>query len=460
MNYFIPPYHERVEDPRDYQDYFERNEVAQNIIIILKNTDRPLTFTINADLGEGKTTFLKMWKSELSRDESFIPVYFDASENDFASDAFVTMAVSIQEAIKEYYDKHDPDTNQEKIFESYKEKAVELGLNLGKIGARRVNKLANVGLIEIKGTIESVSNIAEELDKRSRFALDDDKYDAMVHLKESLKEYHQEIIQLLGENKEESNEKKVLFFIDELDQSRPDFAFQVIELIKHIFNVPGVSFVLAINRDQLVQIIEKGYNLDNREDALLFLHKFIDIETHLKTLKEFRPGHFDNVQKYIENLVEEYDFDLFDSEGFLKILKLTKAHWEYTPRTIERIFTLYAVSLDHSQKKQRKKLHQKILLLSILKTLAPRTYEEVKKQGTLRNTLYNQNDWVPLNSLIDYIAKGVFIPEDQIKKDNTNSLEIEGLTEAADIVDIYELPSERFRPDPPFQENKHSTMQN
>ena len=39
--------------------------------------------------------------------------------------------------------------------------------------------------------------------------------------------------------------------IDELDRCRPTFALDVLEKIKHIFDVPGVFFVAALNKKRL-----------------------------------------------------------------------------------------------------------------------------------------------------------------------------------------------------------------
>jgi hypothetical protein len=51
--------------------------------------------------------------------------------------------------------------------------------------------------------------------------------------------------------KERTPKKPMLFFIDELDRCRPLFAIEVLEHVKHLFNVSGVVFVLSVDKSQL-----------------------------------------------------------------------------------------------------------------------------------------------------------------------------------------------------------------
>jgi predicted KAP-like P-loop ATPase len=51
----------------------------------------------------------------------------------------------------------------------------------------------------------------------------------------------------------------IVFIIDELDRCRPDFALDLIEQIKHLFSVPGITFLLILNRKQLEKTVELRY---------------------------------------------------------------------------------------------------------------------------------------------------------------------------------------------------------
>ena len=70
----------------------------------------------------------------------------------------------------------------------------------------------------------------------------------------------------------------MVFIIDELDRCRPTFAIEVLEKVKHIFDVPNVVFVFGINRDELCSSLRSVYG---DIDASVYLRKFFDMEFNL-----------------------------------------------------------------------------------------------------------------------------------------------------------------------------------
>jgi len=55
------------------------------------------------------------------------------------------------------------------------------------------------------------------------------------------------------------NQKPLIFFIDELDRCRPDYALQLLEKAKHLFNIDGIIFILALDRDQIGHSLKSIY---------------------------------------------------------------------------------------------------------------------------------------------------------------------------------------------------------
>ena len=45
--------------------------------------------------------------------------------------------------------------------------------------------------------------------------------------------------------------RPLVIFVDELDRCRPDFALDVLEKVKHVFDVSSVFFVFAVNKEEL-----------------------------------------------------------------------------------------------------------------------------------------------------------------------------------------------------------------
>lgn len=72
-----------------------------------------------------------------------------------------------------------------------------------------------------------------------------------------------------------AEERPILFFIDELDRCRPDVALSILELVKHVFEVPGIKFIFVANMQQLKTVIRKCYGQD--VDADVYLEKFVNL---------------------------------------------------------------------------------------------------------------------------------------------------------------------------------------
>ncbi|MFT4302716.1 MAG: P-loop NTPase fold protein, partial [Desulfovibrio sp.] len=53
----------------------------------------------------------------------------------------------------------------------------------------------------------------------------------------------------------------LFIMVDELDRCRPDYAIELLERIKHLFDVPNVVFLLAIDGEQLLQQVEHTFGL-------------------------------------------------------------------------------------------------------------------------------------------------------------------------------------------------------
>jgi hypothetical protein len=94
----------------------------------------------------------------------------------------------------------------------------------------------------------------------------------------------------------------LVIVIDELDRCRPNYAIQVLEKIKHLFSIPGIVFVLGIDREQIGFSIETLYG--KGMDVTGYLSRFIDIDYHLP-----EPDR----RKFIETKLQKHGVDEFFS---------------------------------------------------------------------------------------------------------------------------------------------------
>ncbi len=80
------------------KDIFEREKFGRNILNLIENINDELVLAIDAPWGEGKTTFIKMWRGMLA-EEGIQSIYFDAFENDYQEDSFLAIAAEIYSII-------------------------------------------------------------------------------------------------------------------------------------------------------------------------------------------------------------------------------------------------------------------------------------------------------------------------------------------------------------------------
>ncbi|XPL49425.1 P-loop NTPase fold protein [Enterobacter cloacae subsp. cloacae] len=84
-------------------DIFGRKKLHDTIMRVATNApDKSLVLALNDEWGNGKTSFVKMMSSEINNNASdkFDVIYFDAFENDYQSDPFVSLTSKIYSLIK------------------------------------------------------------------------------------------------------------------------------------------------------------------------------------------------------------------------------------------------------------------------------------------------------------------------------------------------------------------------
>jgi hypothetical protein len=76
-----------------------------------------------------------------------------------------------------------------------------------------------------------------------------------------------------------AEQPKAIVLIDELDRCRPDYAISYLETIKHIFDVHGIVFVLAVDEGQLrsAASVLFGSSLDFAEYFRKFSHRTVQL---------------------------------------------------------------------------------------------------------------------------------------------------------------------------------------
>ncbi|CAJ1830198.1 hypothetical protein IIDPJIOB_01819 [Aeromonas veronii] len=243
-------------------DKLDRKESAEILTEFILSSKEPMVICIDAPWGQGKTTFLRMWEQHL-KDNNVPTIYFNAWENDFTDDAFVSLIGEIGSAIENL----EASGNEGKVREYY-EKAKKVGLGLVKRSLPIAAKVATAGVLDLdKMTEQALSSFAESVAKDQI-----EKYErakkTLVIFRQHLSEFAESI----------SNQENIplVFIIDELDRCRPTFSIEILEKAKHFFNVPNMIFVLGADKEQLGHSIKAVYGRDLNVNG--YLRRFIDFD--------------------------------------------------------------------------------------------------------------------------------------------------------------------------------------
>ncbi|BBF81453.1 KAP family P-loop NTPase fold protein [Asticcacaulis excentricus] len=256
------------------KDIFRHEAFGERLTNLLANTNFPITLAIDAQWGEGKTTFLKMWAGHL-RNEGFPVIEFDAFANDYYDDPFIPLAGEIVALAKDQGIKTA-------ISEKAKKVAFALAKGFVKVGTKLVTLNAVDGSLIDSVKDDVADGLADYAAKEVGELID--KYEETKNEFQAFREALSQLPDKLydGPKNEDGhpiNPKPLIFIIDELDRCRPDYALKLLERIKHFCSVPSIHFVFGVHILQLKNSVSYAYGNGINSDT--YLEKFFTIFTNL-----------------------------------------------------------------------------------------------------------------------------------------------------------------------------------
>ena len=233
------------------RDEFNRQVFADRLIDILKLDQNVSPIIIDGQWGTGKTEFCLKTVHQINKDlqDKFLAIHIDAFSEDYFNQPLISILVSFYSSVPE---------------QKTKRNLLQLSTNVLKATA---TVGAHVAIHKILGP--EGDNLSKDFFKALR---DENNKQLSNFLKERAKlQEHMELLRTLL--KSYTEKKKIVLFIDELDRCRPDYTIQMLETIKHLFDIPGLSIVLITNTRQVLASIKHAYGIDS-DVATKYLDKF------------------------------------------------------------------------------------------------------------------------------------------------------------------------------------------
>lgn len=277
-------------------------EIACNLTRIIKSNNTNVT-CISSSWGTGKTTFCKMWEADLKNNYSVL--YYDAFLNDFFESPLISLVSSIISNLD-----HINDTNWDDIKTTL--------LNISK----KTVSLLTSGLLDLK----SIENDLSENKNRKTII----EYYKITQKIVSIKELFIEVKNKI------SPDKPIFFLVDELDRCKPSFTLDLLEIIKHFFDMEGFCFILFLDKAQLNNMIELRYG--NNKIGNDYIKKFIDFEYSLPS---------PNLDEYIT--LKNQTNKCFIKDIFYQHLLFFSGFFSLNLRDIDKIFYLFNIVSSYSK---------------------------------------------------------------------------------------------------------------
>ena len=222
----------------------EREPFAKILTSVIDCAEGGFTMALNGSWGTGKTTFVRMWQKYLEK-SGYKTAYINAWEMDFATNPLVSILGEVGSLTgkgrKEF----------KKII-----KALPKSVRLGAEGF--------ISTYTGQGAIKNLFNRHKSFDEDITSYCDQ---------KEALQQFRSELQNFIEVN---CGGKPLVFFIDELDRCRPDYAVEFLERIKHFFCVDNIIFLISIDKRHLAESV-KGHYGSADIDTDEYLRRFFDI---------------------------------------------------------------------------------------------------------------------------------------------------------------------------------------
>lgn len=263
------------------EDLLKRSEEADSLKnYLLKRFEhiplKPFTLNINAEWGYGKTYFLQQLANKCAIDGHPV-VYFDAWKNDYTKEPLLAFMSELNEQLDVYFNKSP---KAKKILQEVTKFALPM---LFSIIAKRFTGYSVDQLNEMLSEDKELDkNKAENQVSSSVSNMTKIKLEEHFRTKNSIKYFKDSMKNLLTKIGSYKNKKLPLFIlIDELDRCRPNYAIELLENIKHLFDIEGIYFIIATDSRQLSHSINAVYGINFASEK--YLKRFFDLEYTLKT---------------------------------------------------------------------------------------------------------------------------------------------------------------------------------
>lgn len=244
-----------------------REEYTRFLANYITSEQDGFVLNLNGSWGTGKTHFLKRLYTHLLQDKGHPTIYIDAWESDFTNNPLQVVCSELLEQLTALNSNMGSMSRPlKKLFGSVlKGSTVAAATYFGdKIGQK------DAAVEAVKSMWDSAPD--EMVDRLSA------EYQEQVTAIKKIREELTGLAETLATNC--SAQTPVVVLIDELDRCRPNYAIELLEVVKHFFTTEKFVFVVASDTEQLKESIKTIYGNDFKSDV--YLRRFFNTSAKLE----------------------------------------------------------------------------------------------------------------------------------------------------------------------------------
>ncbi|WP_333872091.1 P-loop NTPase fold protein [Kosakonia cowanii] len=247
------------------RDEYQRKIIAENLAKLIDSSMDISPTVIDGNWGTGKTEFsLKLLDFISNSYPNKKVIYIDAFKEDHCEDPLLSVTAAIAGAL--------PLPKQKALIQ----KAIPA---LKFTGTTTLKALVGWLLKQEAGTL--AEDFQQAMRDTSNAAIDG----AMENLIQEHINAESNVNALKDKIRELAKDNQIIIIVDELDRCRPTFSIDMLEKIKHIFDIENVFFVLVTNLNQLKASVNHIYGQSVNSQS--YLDKFI--KYNLTLPETFKP---------------------------------------------------------------------------------------------------------------------------------------------------------------------------
>lgn len=369
-------------------DKLNREKYADFLIEIITNNKKykresdsnSFVLAIDSSWGTGKTTFLNMLEDKMIniKDNKYTIVKYNAWKSDAWKNPFETLMYTILE--NKIFNATDDENNLKQIGKDLKDIAKEIGKGFIK---KQFSKIISEDIIE-----EIDEKIIQSGDYKKFVNNKSFEYDFF----KEYKQYNNSIESMKKNLRKVCEKTQMIVFIDELDRCKPTFAIELLEMIKHLFDVENMTFIFALDIGQLSYSVQSVYG--SGIDSTGYLCRFFDYISKLPKV---------DTDTYIDSILEKnklLNYDLkkeYNNQGIFKqitfssIFKELANLYNLSLRDINTIYSNFLLFEKMELSKVRNiNAYELYLLLLVMKYKDSSCFEKI----FIKKSKINKEDFI------------------------------------------------------------------